>query len=39
VQSGAPKEVPATKEDENDTDNDDVVYDVDSDGEIVWRDE
>ena len=33
------QEVPATKEDENDTDNDDVVYEVDSDGEIVWRDE
>ena len=39
VQSGAPKEVPATKEGENDTDNDDVVYEVDSEVEIVWRDE
>jgi hypothetical protein len=29
LQSGASKEVPAVKADENDTDNDDVVYEVD----------
>lgn len=39
LKSGASKEVPAVKEDENDTDNDDVVYEVDSDGEIMWKDD
>jgi hAT family C-terminal dimerisation region len=33
------KEVPAVKGDENDTGNDDVVYEVDSDGDIIWRDD
>lgn len=41
-QSEASKEMPEAetiKEDKSDTDDDDVTYEVDSDGEIVWRDD
>jgi hypothetical protein len=41
-QSEASKEAPAAegiKDDKSDTDDDDVVYEVDSDGEIVWKDD
>ena len=41
-QSEASKEVIAVevrKDNESDTEDDNVVYEVDSDGEIVWKDD